>query len=74
MVRLWIRNSGGTKWCFWEIPVNTLTKSGTAQTFEYDMVFDNDLEIAADWGINASTENAENFNVVVEGNDWKYEA
>jgi len=24
------------------------------------------------WGINASTENAENFNVIVEGNDWNY--
>ena len=74
MVRLWIRNSGGTKFCFWEIPVNTRTKSGTAQTFEHVITFDNDLDIAAGWGINASTENAENFNVVVEGNDWKYEA
>ncbi len=74
MVRLWIKNTGAVKYILKEYEVNTVTKSNTDDTYETTVVFDNDLDIPADWSLWASTENAENFNVFVEGNDWKYEA
>jgi len=32
------------------------------------------LQLQADYILKASTENAESFAIVVEGNDWKYPA
>ncbi len=74
MVRIWAKTTGAVKYVLWEIPVPTVTKSGTDQTFTHTIVFDNDFELPADWSLWASTELAENFNVIAIGNDWKYEA
>ena len=74
MVRIWAKTTGPVKYVLWEIPVPTITKSGTDQTFVHTIDFPDDFELKADWSLWASTENAESFNVIAIGNDWKYEA
>lgn len=75
MVRLWVKKAGsGVLYVLKEFEVNTVTKSDTDPTYEATMAFDTDLIIPPDWALYASTQNAENFNVFIEGNDWKYEA
>jgi len=71
MIRLYIDNLTD-KFCFKEIVVPTRTKSATDRSFEHTIVFDNDLELKAGYKIHASTQVAESFHVMVEGNDWNY--
>lgn len=71
MVRLYLDNSTN-KFCFKEIVIPTITKSATDQSFEHTIVFDNDLELQAGYKIQASTQNAEAFHIMVNGNDWNY--
>lgn len=71
MVRLYIFN-GETYCLFREIVVNDEIQSGTNKTFEHTIDFEDDFDLQADFSIYASTENAELFNVVVDGNDWNY--
>lgn len=71
MVRLYFDNLT-SKFCFKEIVIPTITKSATDQSFEYTIVFDNDFELQAGYKIQASTQNAETFHIMVNGNDWSY--
>lgn len=71
MIRLYLDNNT-TKFCFKEIVVNTFTKSATDQAFEHTIVFDNDFDLQAGYKIHASTQAAETFHVMVNGNDWNY--
>lgn len=71
MVRLYLDNLT-TKFCFKEIVVNSFTKTATDEAFEHTIVFDNDFDLQAGYKIHASTQNAETFHVMVNGNDWNY--
>jgi hypothetical protein len=71
MVRLYLDNLT-TKFCFMEIVIPTITKSATDRAFEHTIVFENDLDIQAGYKIHASTQVAESFHVMVNGNDWNY--
>ncbi len=72
MIRLFI-NGGGTTNLLTEIPVPLLTKSATEPSFMFTTNLGG-FELQADYILKASTENAESFAIVVEGNDWKYPA
>lgn len=72
MIRIFI-SGGGTINLLTEIPVPLLTRSSTEPSFSY-MTNLGGLQLQADYILKASTENAESFAIVVEGNDWKYPA
>jgi len=72
MIRIFI-NGGGTTNLLTEIPVPLLTKSANEPSFYYTGSLGG-FQLQADYVLKASTENAENFSIVVEGNDWKYPA
>ncbi len=74
MIRLYFEDGAGVLYLFTEIVVPTDTPSATDQSFENTIVFENDLDIQTGYSIYASTENKQNFNVVVEGNNWVYAA
>lgn len=71
MVRLFIYN-GTTNFLLSEVPVLAITKSGTAASFGTELTLD--LAIRNNYILKASTQNAENFNVIAEGVDWAYPA
>jgi hypothetical protein len=73
MVRLFI-SDGTNKRLITEIPVPNTTKSGIDEAFEYTIDFLNDFDLQSGYSILASTENAENFRVTVEGMDFNYKA
>lgn len=72
MIRLFIDNTS-TKRLYSEIPVNTMTKSAIDESFEYQLVFDDDFDLQADYLLYASTQNAESFCVTTEASDYLYE-
>jgi len=74
MVRLYLNDGVSTTRLFTEIMVSSEVHDGTDQSFEKTVVFENDLDIKAGWQIYASTENTQNFWIVVEGRDWKYQS
>ncbi|MFL5752308.1 MAG: hypothetical protein ACJ76F_02790 [Bacteroidia bacterium] len=74
MVRLYFGDTGTTKKLFSEIVIPSITKTATDQAFEHTIVFEDNLDIQAGYKIIASTQNAENFNIIVEGKDWNYKA
>lgn len=71
MVRLYFDDLS-TKFCFAEVVIPTVGKSATDRSFEHTIVFDNDFELQAGYKIHASTQVAESFHIMVEGNDWNY--
>lgn len=71
MVRIFIYD-GKTYWLFTEVIVPSVTPDATDQTFEHNIIFDDNFDLQAGYFITASTQNAENFNVLVEGKDWNY--
>jgi len=72
MVRLFIQDTGSTTRLFTEIKVPYVTKSATARSFSRRIVFPRGFMLQAGYKILASTENAESFQVVIEGMDWNY--
>ncbi|MDP2387948.1 MAG: hypothetical protein Q8M29_16360 [Bacteroidota bacterium] len=74
MVRLFIGDTGSTKKLFKEIVIPSITKTATDQAFEHTIVFEDDFDLQAGYKIIASTQNAENFNILVEGKNWNYKA
>lgn len=73
MVRLWL-NIGGTTLLYREIAVSAITPSATVAAFNstltlYDASSDG-LPLPATAVVRASTNNAETFNVIVEGGDY----
>jgi len=71
MVRIFIHN-GSAYFLYLEIPVTALTPSATVEAFSYELDLPNEDAILLPTGytIRASTHNAENFNVFVEGGDF----
>lgn len=72
MVRLYVFN-GTTSYLFKEIIIPAHAISGTDKSFEHTIDFDgNDFDLQANYQIRVSTQNAQNFNVIGEGNNWSY--
>ncbi|MBL7912636.1 MAG: hypothetical protein JNJ41_16360 [Bacteroidia bacterium] len=71
MVRLFIYN-GTTKFLYTEVVVLGVKPSGSDLSFTHEIDFENNFELQADYQIFASTENAEEFDITVTGNDWDY--
>jgi hypothetical protein len=72
MIRLFLFDGVSTRMLFTEVFVRTTGQSGTAESFEHTLFFENDFDIKAGWIIQAATQNAQNFHVTVEGYDWNY--
>jgi len=73
MVRLYIYN-GTTSFLFKEVVIPSITKTGTDKACDFTLVLDDNFDLKAGYLIKASTEKAENFNIMVEGKDWNYPA
>ncbi|MGZ3862502.1 MAG: hypothetical protein ACXVPN_02695 [Bacteroidia bacterium] len=73
MVRLFFI-AGANKFLFTEIPVPARTPDATDQAFEHTLEYEDDLDVSNGIGIGASTENAQNFDIMVESKDWNYAA
>lgn len=72
MVRLYVYN-GTTSYLFKEVIIPAHAISGTDKSFEHTIDFDgNDFDLQAGYQIRASTQNAQNFNMIGEGNNWSY--
>jgi hypothetical protein len=73
MVRLYIYN-GTTTYLFKEVVIPSITKTGTDMACDYTVVLEDNFDLKAGYAIRASTEKAENFNIMGEGKDWNYPA
>lgn len=72
MIRLFIYN-GTTNYLFREIIVPSVAISGTDQSFQHIIDFDNnDFDLQANYQIRVSTQVAQNFNVIGDGTNWSY--
>jgi hypothetical protein len=72
MIRLYLYDNVSTIKLFKEVFVPSKAQSGSSQSFEKTVVFENDLDIKSGWAIMASTQQGQVFYITVEGNDWKY--
>jgi hypothetical protein len=71
MVRIFTYN--GTSYVLLtEVPIPSVTPDATDQSFEHTIEFKDSFDIPAGWTIGASTEQAQNFDIMVEGKDWNY--
>lgn len=71
VVRLWIYT--GAAYFLWkEITVTALTVSATVNAFEYslELLGERALVLPSGYSLRASTEKAENFNVIAEGGQY----
>jgi len=57
---------------FCEVIIPAVTQTGTNPTFAHEVIVQGSLALNCGYSIKASTENAESFSVVVEGQDWLY--
>lgn len=74
MIRLFIANSdGSSKTLFAEVVVPSVTQNGTNQSFSHQVLSQGSLSIRGDLKIYASTQNSENFSVIIAGSNWKYQ-
>ena len=73
MVRLFFYDGSSLTKLFTEIVIPSVTKSATARAFETKLTLGN-FHLQAGFSIKASTQNAESFSIIAEGNDWKYPA
>lgn len=71
MVRLFMRDTGGTIKLFSEIPVPYVTYSSKQKSFESTIFFDS-LNIAPGYSVLASTQNSESFFITADAQDWNY--
>lgn len=69
MIRLFV-SGGGTTELIAEIEVPAVTKSATDPSFEVYM--ETNYALKSGYILKAATQNAETFNVIAEGQDWKY--
>lgn len=67
MVRLFV-NDGVNMRLWQEISISAITASGTVQSF-YQRIAP-DLLLESGWSVQASTNNAETFNVIITGGDY----
>src|ERR1051326_122814 len=70
MVRLFVAKTGGTAKLIAEVDVPAITKGANDPAFERTIPLD--LHLESGGVLKASTENAETFNVIAEGQDWTY--
>ena len=72
MVRLFINDGAANIYLWREVVVVAITKSATVAGFVYIIEFldDRALILPAGYSLEASTHNAENFNVVAEGGNY----
>ena len=70
MVRLFVYNGSNTTSLIAEVEVSAVTPSATDKAFESVLYLD--LYLERNYELRATTENAESFNVIVEGLDWAY--
>lgn len=72
MVRLYIFN-GTHSYLFKEVIIPAHAISGTDRSFDCTIDFEGDYyNLEAGYQIKASTQNAQNFNLICEGNNWSY--
>ncbi|MFH2140795.1 MAG: hypothetical protein ABIJ97_00125 [Bacteroidota bacterium] len=71
ILRLFLFDGTNNK-LFREIEVPAVTKSSIAPAFYHKIVFENGFAIKTGWGLRASTQNAESFNVIADAVDWSY--
>ncbi|MFH2140797.1 MAG: hypothetical protein ABIJ97_00135 [Bacteroidota bacterium] len=75
MVRIYIYNGDKYPYLLTEVPIPSVTKSGTAHSFSHRIDFGGlDFALQSEFILKASTENAQAFNVIAEGLDWEYPA
>jgi hypothetical protein len=72
MVRLYFKGGPDNRYLFNEVMIPPVTQGSNLATFRYEMILGGSLCIPPAYSIWASTENAEAFSVVCEGQDWKY--
>ena len=73
MVRIFLYDGSNTK-LLKEVPVSAVTQSSTASTFYQKINFPNGFALKSGWSIKASTQVAQNFNVLAEGVNLSYPA
>lgn len=69
MIRLFVSGGGATE-LIAEIEIPAVTKSATDPSYELHM--ETNYAIKAGYILKAATQNAEAFNIIAEGLDWKY--
>ncbi len=69
MIRLFLAGGGATE-LIAEVEIPAVTKSATDPSFELHM--ETNYALKPGYILKASTQNAETFNVIAEGLDWKY--
>ena len=69
MVRLYLYTGSLTR-LFMEVSVVAATPSATVQVFTQTVVFDHGVVLPTDWKLQASTHNAEVFNVFAMAGDY----
>jgi len=79
MIRIFVQDTGtatADTFLLTEIFVNPIVppSGGTFKAFNHTIVFPEKFQITADYKIMATTQNSENFVVLVEGLDWTYPA
>jgi hypothetical protein len=72
MIRIYIFDTTNYR-LFKEIPVPAIVQTGTEKAFQYKLDM-NGFSLKAGWELRVSTEKAETFSIIVEGNDWRYPA
>lgn len=72
MIRIYIFDTTNYR-LFKEIPVLAIVQTGTEKAYQYKLDMGG-FSLKAGWEIRVSTEKAETFSIIVEGNDWRYPA
>lgn len=73
MVRLYFQDLGHSNpILFCEVVIPAVTQSATDPTFSHEVILQGSIALQCGFSIWASTENRENFSVIVQGNDWLY--
>jgi hypothetical protein len=72
MVRLYVYDGTNSR-LIKEVFIPSVTRSATETSFETQLSLGN-FQLQAGMALKASTQNAESFAIIVEGNDWKYPA
>ena len=74
MVRLYLKDGANTAVLFSEVAIPSTFQDGSSGTpsFSFEVINQGSLAIKPGLSIYASTQNAEAFSVIIEGNDWDY--
>ena len=65
---------GTSYFLFKEIKVTAVTRSTIANSYEYNLVFDDDFELKAGYSLYVATLQTQTFSVIAEGLNWAYPA